>query len=75
MVHVYALNGFNIAVDGNSGCIHVIDDLAKDMLAHFRESFTCEQAIQKLQGKYTIEGIKDVWQEVNTLMQKGLLFS
>ena len=75
MVHVYALNGLNIAVDGNNGCIHVLDDPARDMLAHFQEPFTCEQASQKLQGKYAIENIKDAWQEIDTLVQKGLLFS
>lgn len=28
MVHTYSLNGYNITIDGNSGSIHVLDDIA-----------------------------------------------
>lgn len=32
MVHTYSLNGYYIAVDGNSGAIHFLDKVAFDML-------------------------------------------
>ena len=32
MIHTYSLNGYNIAVDENSGAVHVLDDLTYEML-------------------------------------------
>ncbi len=32
MVHTYSLNGYNITIDGNSGSIHVLDDITYEML-------------------------------------------
>lgn len=75
MVHVYSMNGLNIAVDGNSGSIHVIDDAAYDLLSHFKKPFTFEQAAGKLQGKYPADSVREVWEEINSLVQKSLLFS
>ncbi len=75
MVHVYQMNGFNIAVDGNSGSIHVVDDAVYELLSQFKEPFTLEQAVEKLQGRYSLESIGEIWAEVNQLVKEGLLFS
>lgn len=32
MVHVYKNNGYNLALDVNSGCVHVIDDVVYDLI-------------------------------------------
>ncbi|OPY57963.1 MAG: Anaerobic sulfatase-maturating enzyme [Pelotomaculum sp. PtaU1.Bin035] len=75
MVHVYSMNGLNIAVDGNSGSIHVLEDVAYDLLNRFNNPFTCDQAIEELQGRYSAENIREIWEEINSLIEKGLLFS
>ena len=33
MVHQYKLNGYNIVLDTCSGSIHVVDEVAYDMIA------------------------------------------
>lgn len=38
MVHTFSLNGFNFAVDGNSGSIHMLDDLSFKMLSCMQSS-------------------------------------
>ncbi|MDD4768120.1 MAG: thioether cross-link-forming SCIFF peptide maturase [Desulfotomaculaceae bacterium] len=75
MVHVYSMNGINVAVDGNSGSIHVIDDAAYDLLAQFQKPFTFEQASEQLQERYPAQSIREVWEEIDSLVKKGLLFS
>lgn len=75
MVHVYSMNGLNIAVDGNSGSIHILDNTTYDLLVQFKNPFTCKQALEKLQGRYSTDSIREVWKEINSLVERGLLFS
>ena len=42
MVHQYRLNGYNIVLDGCSGSIHAVDEVAYDIIAMF-ESSTAEE--------------------------------
>lgn len=75
MVHVYSMNGINIAVDGNSGSINILDDAAYELLTHFNSPFSYVQAIEKLRGRYSKECIKETCEEINSLIEKGSLFS
>ena len=38
MVHQYKSNGYNIVLDVNSGCVHVVDDLAYDVIGLWEKS-------------------------------------
>lgn len=73
MVHTYSMNGVNIAVDGNCGSINVLDTVAYELLSQFNEPFTYEQAAEKLRGRYPGESIREAWDEVNALIEKGVL--
>ena len=33
MIHQYKLNGYNIVIDVYSGSIHIVDDLAYDIIS------------------------------------------
>lgn len=35
MIHQYKLNGYNIVLDVNSGSVHVVDDVAYDIIQLF----------------------------------------
>ena len=35
MIHQYKLNGYNIVLDVCSGSVHVVDDVAYDIIAEF----------------------------------------
>ena len=37
MVHQYQLNGYNIVLDTCSGSVHVVDDVAYDVIALYKE--------------------------------------
>ena len=38
MVHQFKNNGYNIVLDVNSGMIHVVDDLAYDIISMYESS-------------------------------------
>lgn len=44
MVHQYQLNGYNIVLDSCSGSIHVVDEVAYDIIALF-ETHTPEEIV------------------------------
>ncbi|MFR8409201.1 MAG: hypothetical protein ACLVA8_07095 [Faecalibacterium prausnitzii] len=38
MVHQYQLNGYNIVLDSCSGSVHVVDDVAYDVIAMYKDT-------------------------------------
>ena len=38
MVHQYKLNGYNIVLDISSGAVHVVDDIAYDIISLFENN-------------------------------------
>lgn len=52
MVHQYKSNGFNIVLDVNSGMVHVVDDLAYDIITLFEEK-NKEDIISEMIEKYS----------------------
>ena len=51
MVHQYKLNGFNIVLDTCSGGVHVVDEVAYDMIALY-PTMSEEEIIAKMMAKY-----------------------
>ncbi|WP_066715761.1 thioether cross-link-forming SCIFF peptide maturase [Clostridium sp. Marseille-P299] len=52
MVHQYKSNGYNMVLDVNSGMVHVVDDLAYDIIALFEEK-NKEDIISEMIEKYS----------------------
>lgn len=52
MVHQYKNNGFNIVLDVNSGMVHVVDDLAYDIIELYENS-SKESIISAMVEKYS----------------------
>ena len=51
MVHQYKLNGYNIVLDTCSGSIHVVDEVAYDIIAMY-ESSTADEIVAAMMEKY-----------------------
>lgn len=75
MVHTYSLNGYQIAVDGNSGSIHVLDDLTYQLLKDEKNMPSKAQAQKKLKDAYTDDEISEAYEEIQSLHNEGVLFS
>ena len=84
MVHQYKNNGFNMVLDVNSGMVHVVDDLAYDVIAIF-ENHTKEEVLAEIKEKYadskepSLEEIMkqadEVYEEVLEMKKDGQLFT
>ena len=80
MVHQYKLNGCNIVLDTCSGAVHVVDDVAYDMIALYKEQ--SEEALTaSLLQKYrdrpdvTEAELRACLEDVKALENAGKLYS
>ena len=75
MVHTYSLNQYKIAIDGNTGSIHILDDITFEMLKDEEKMPSFEKAELKLRNQFASEEIIDAYNEIKTLNEQGLLFT
>jgi len=76
MIHAYKMHGVNIVLDVNSGAVHVLDDIAYDVLSCYDQDGTLdEQRLESLNHRYGAEEIKEACQEIETLKKENLLFT
>ncbi len=74
MIYQYKFGGLNIVLDVCSGGIHVVDDLAYDMISIF-ENTGRDEAISELSKKYSREDAEECWEQVKELKNSGMLFT
>lgn len=80
MIHQYKLNGYNIVLDVYSGSVHVVDDVAYDIIGMY-EGHTKEEITEAILEKYadnpevTAEEIADILEGVEELKKTGKLFT
>lgn len=82
MVHTFRCLGVNIAVDVNSGAVHVLDGLMYDLLTALAERDESgkllsgpvpEELLAQL-SQHDPAGLKEAWAELGELREQGLLF-
>ena len=82
MVHTFQCLGVCIAVDVNSGAVHVLDELTYDLLTALAKR---EEDGESLQGElpeeliaalpqYDPAALAEIWEELRELKKEGLLF-
>jgi len=80
MIHQYQLGGHNIVLDICSGSVHVVDEVAYDIIAMF-EAHDKDEIIAAMQEKYggcediTSEDIVECYEQVVSLKEGGKLFT
>ena len=52
LIHRYQSNGYNIVLDINSGCIHLVDEVTYEVLPYLEEGKDTAEIIQKLDGRF-----------------------
>ena len=79
MIHCYKLGGLNIVLDVYSGSVHLVDEVAYDIIGMY-ESKTREQITAEILEKYsdcedvTAEDINDCCDDIEELKKAGKLF-
>ena len=80
MIHQYQLNGYNIVLDTCSGAIHVVDELAYDLIAGYKNEPE-EDLIRRVCEKYkdrsgvTEAEVRQCLEDVKGLEAAGKLYS
>ena len=84
MIHQYVSNGYNIVLDVNSGCVHVVDELtyrviplAEEALAQNTEGMENLTAYVAESGSEPVEvtALQEVMEEILELKEAGMLFT
>ena len=79
MVHQYKLNGYNIVLDTCSGSVHVVDDVAYDIIALYKEK-SADEIAEEISAKYSADGVTkqdclDCIEDVKSLEQMQKLYT
>ena len=80
MIHQYKLNGYNIVLDVYSGSVHIVDDVAYDIIAMY-ESAGADATVAAMLEKYgdrpdvTEAELYDCIEDIEALKKAGKLYS
>ena len=80
MVHQYKLNGYNLVLDSCSGGVHVVDEVAYDLIALYPDH-TPEEIVQTLLETYrdrpdvTEAELRECLADVESLVKSGQLYT
>ena len=80
MIHQYKLNGYNIVVDAFSGSVHVVDEVAYDVIGLYK-THSPEEIIRQMLEKYsqredvTEADLRQCLEDVAALEAAGKLFT
>lgn len=81
MVHTFRNNGYNIALDANSGAVHLLDELSFEILEKIIEGKSREAIIAEVIYEHkdnpdvTKADIEEVFEDIDELTVEGKLFS
>lgn len=80
MIHAYKMNGYNIILDQNSGCVHSVDDVAYDIITMYEDKNKDEIKafiLDKYKDKEDVneEEIDFCFNDIDELIKDGRLFA
>ena len=75
LIHRYQNNGYNIVLDINSGCIHVVDEVTYEVLPYMEEGLDAAAIVGKLGNQFSEEDIRTSVAECEKLREEAMLFT
>ena len=75
MLHLFKACGVYMALDVLSGAVHLLDEMAYDVLKLKEEKQTDAQIIEALKGKYPEAELREVLGEIGELVAQGALMA
>ena len=75
LIHRYQSNGYNIVLDINSGCIHLVDLVTYEVLPFMEEGLSEQEIVDKLKDQYPEADIRTSVSECEKLKEQGMLFT
>ncbi len=77
MIHCYKLGGLNIVLDTYSGSVHIVDEVAYDIIEKYEGSDRASLKVE-IMGKYpdvSADEIEECFEQVEELREAGKLFA
>ncbi len=80
MVHQYKLNGYNIVLDTASGAVHVVDEVAYDIISMYKKK-SADEITKEILKKYSHlsdvneDEIEECINDIEDLVSQGKLYS
>jgi len=77
MIHQFKLSGYNIVLDVCSGSVHLVDEIAYDLIAGY-ETTPREELVKSVAAKYTAvpeSEIAECLEQIDGLKESGKLFT
>ena len=75
LIHRYQSNGYNIVLDINSGCIHLVDLVTYEVLPFMEEGLSEQEIVDRLKDQYPEADIRTSVSECGKLKEQGMLFT
>ncbi|MBU3180782.1 thioether cross-link-forming SCIFF peptide maturase [Clostridium psychrophilum] len=74
LIHKFIQDGEYYVIDVNSGALHVVDEIVYDLLDtnSLRKK---EDLIEEFKEKYSIKNIEEVYDEIESLIKQGTLYT
>lgn len=73
LVHKFKQNGYNFLLDVNSGSIHLVDDIAYDVMDYYESGISA--AKEELCKSYELDDIVTAFEELKALEKEGVLYT
>ncbi len=76
MIHQYKLNGYNIVLDIFSGSVHLVDEVAYDIISMFK-THALEEIVSEITKKHSVSEseVAECYEDIKELEKSGKLFS
>ena len=75
MIHAYKMNGYNIILDQNSGCVHSVDEATYDIITMYESHTKDEIDKYKNDDDVTEKDIELCFDDIEALKADGRLFA
>ena len=75
MIHAFKIHGENMVVDIMSGAVHVLDDIAYDVLSCFSSDGVLEPDKLRMLTKYDESSINEALKDIEYLIENKMLFT
>lgn len=73
LVHKFKQNGYNFLLDVNSGSIHLVDDIAYDVMDYYESGISAVK--EALCKRYELDDIVTAFEELKALETEGVLYT
>ena len=75
-LHLFSFKELHILLDVNSGAVHVLDEVSKDVLKSLASNGgDAQKTLEELAGAYPAQSVLEVLEELESLRQAGALFT